>query len=324
MLKKWVAVIVSFLIITSTVSVLAQDNTKDVQKTEAEIMEEVIAGLENEEEKENVVYIDKDGKVYSNKPGLADGIHPMNIDKEKGSFKLNGIEYAVPQDWLIPDSDSAAIQEIGTGAYRRVKSNSGYRKVEGYVNTTSNFKLNPRVPDGPNTVPYLYLGASSSTGELDAGLLYNLYYQAWTPFIKESGKDLVGYSDDLKIASGKQVFLRFYIEATNRVVLYVAPSGGNAKTFVFDTEKTTWNPNGTGVKMKRLTSFAQNEGHQDFTTGEYFYGSKWLNLYIANTSTMTLWDSSKTSERIAYPNTTVVKINTIHQDYEEAVDIDYR
>ncbi|MCR4431867.1 MAG: hypothetical protein NUV45_12735 [Tepidanaerobacteraceae bacterium] len=214
-------------------------------------MKEIIAGLESEEEKENVVYIDKNGKVYSNKPGLAKGIHPMNLDQEKGPFKLNGIEYAVPQDWLIPAGNSVGIKEIGTGAYRLIKSNSGYRKVEGYVNTTSNFKINPHDPDGkaPNTTPYLYLGASSSNGELDAGLLYNLYFQAWTPFVKESGKKLAGYSDDLKIASGKQVFLRFYIQDSNHVVLYVVPSGGTAKTFVYETKNTTWNANGTGVKM---------------------------------------------------------------------------
>jgi len=307
--------------------VLAQDNTQDAQKTEAEIMEEVIAGLESEEEKENVVYIDKDGKVYSNKPGLADGIHPMNIDQEKGSFELNGIEYPVPQDWLIPDSDSIGIQEIGTGAYRRVKSKSGYRKVEGYVNTTSNIKVD-RVPagEGPNTVPYLYLGASSSTGELDAGLLYNTDYpNKWTPFIKESGRKAKGYYDDLKIPAGKQVFMRFYIRDSNHVVLYVVPSGSTAKTFVFQTKNTTWNPDGTGVKMKRLTSFAQNEGWEDFTTGEYFYGSKWLDLWIANKSEMKLWESELTSKRTAYPNTTIVKIDPNHLlDYEEAVDIDYR
>jgi hypothetical protein len=48
-------------------------------------------------------------------------------------------------------------------------------------------------------------------------------------------------------------------------------------------------------------------------------------MYIANTKEMKLWKSGLTSEKTLYPkDPPVVEVNTIHADYEEAVDIDYR
>lgn len=89
--------------------------------------------------------------------------------------------------------------------------------------------------------------------------------------------------------------------------------------------RSKWDVNGRGVQVERLTSLAQNKGREDMTTGEYFLGSKWLNMYIATSQETKLWEPGLTSERTLYPkNSPVVKVNTIHADYEEAVDIDYR
>lgn len=327
MLKKWIAVVIaSCLILTSTVFVLAQDNPKDMQKMEAKIMKEVMARLENEEEKENVIYIDKNGNIYSNKKELKQSYQKHETNEDKGTFKIGNIEYALPLEFRMSQNINAVdtedvIVQSGTGAYRRILSKTGYRKAEGYAKTTSDIKIIPHTTGAPNTVPYMYLGGHTSNGEIDAGIAYIYEEKAWFPYFKQAGVDLETFRD-LRIEPGTQVFIRFYISAQNQVVLYVQRSDGTGKTIIRDIIQGTWNPNGTGVQMKRLTSLAQQ--YDAFDTGEYFLGSKWLNLQIANPSTMTLWDSSKTSERKTYPNTSIVTLNTVHQDYEEAVDIDYR
>ncbi|SHM91876.1 hypothetical protein SAMN05660826_02343 [Caldanaerovirga acetigignens] len=190
LLKKLIVfLIISCLILTTSVFALPQNNFQQLQlKSENEIMEKVMQNLENGEEKENVIYIDENDNVYSNKVELKRIYHKYEVNSNKRSFKMNNIEYALPLECQIRkninqvDAQYLIIQS-GTGAYRRILSKSGYRKVEGYALTTNNIKIVPHTEGAPNTVPYLYLGGRTSDGgEIDAGILYDITTKTWVPF----------------------------------------------------------------------------------------------------------------------------------------------
>ncbi|TDA70446.1 MAG: hypothetical protein D9V47_01065 [Clostridia bacterium] len=203
--------------------------------------------------------------------------------------------------------------------WRRVESNTGYRKVEGYITVPGSGDISG-VDVAGQEAAYNYF--SMKVGSLWAE--YGIYTAPspnglgggkWEVF-HNFGSSYGGWQRDNwpsgGIPPGTQVFMRLYVPADNQIAFYIS-FGSQNTTFTRNLPGTRYD--GTGQAFRRLTTLLLND------PGGYSNNNKWRSVFIATPSDMHLWVPSDTAWVGKYPDTTRVSINTINQWYDEDISI---
>ena len=303
----------------------------DVQGEERNVIAQLMKTL-RPEDRENVIYITADGKVYANKPELKEGIKQwekvkgnvyMDQDGNTAPFPVDNIGVMTTDPSGITESNSSsAIAASASGPYRRVASKTGYSWFEGYVHlgTKGTSDVDMKVPQAyiNNDTPYAYTGGTSSTGvEVDAGLQYSYTNNDWAWYMKAGA---LKWTEPSRFRAGQNVKLNFYVPSNDTVTLSITglSTSGTNQTLSYSHPAAGWNTNGSGCSIKRCTTIAQKS--YNLTTGSYHKNARWYSSKIGTSSssnhTWTASDMPSSGGYVSFPDATHVVVNYVNAGEE--------
>lgn len=293
--------------------------------------------LLDKEHRENVIHINEDGSIISNRKQLLEDFKEKNKEllDSSGKFKerpANWIKNEVfPNDreqnfdsasllstgWKYPDYQS---ENVNSGPYRRVYSNVGYSRLVTDVWVPS--RSSGIYMASGNDKAYVYTGAVDSNGKgIDIGLAYNYeqgpykWNETWGVFIKGANDSTIDMPEEYNFVGGQSVVMDFYTWANNAVALFSAGYtkagnyAGGTMTAELGSSYRFW-IDGTGMKVKRITSIAQ--APQNLNSGSELNYVHWTNVRIGqryNPATSQDWGLF-----YGYPRTSILVDYTSQSD----------
>lgn len=275
---------------------------KELADKDKKKIQEVMLKLDKEH-RENVIHINEDGSVISNRKQLLEDFKEVNkhLLDSSGKLKAKPSEWVkdemIPNDltntimpsllstgWKYPDYQS---ENVNSGPYRRVYSNVGYSHLatDVYVPSRSS-GINMTGTDKA----YVYTGAVDSNGKgIDIGLAYNYeqgpypWNETWGMFIAGAKAGTIQFPNEFNFVGGQSIAMNFYVTATNAVAMYSAGYNkiGNyvGGTMTAELGSTyNFNVDGIGMKVKRITSIAQSP--QNLNSGSELNYVQWIDVRI--------------------------------------------
>lgn len=306
------------------------------------------------EDRENVIYVDESGQIYSNKAALIGSTESYTSIGDNQYSTASGLTitgpgtYAEPIDTAADDNPLGDVfsaksalptQTGGSGPYRRVFSNDGYSWMSTYVTLPSKPDINQPnkaavIKDQNSSTlgdtGYVYIGgwSSNSTG-IDAGMQHSTLNDDWAPTTLANG---LMVPSSTRFSANQDIYMKFYITNTNEATLAVSGIGtdGISKTITLVRSGVSgWNKDGIGSRLKRMTTIGQ-KGGESMTTGSFMKGVRWHDItigrYDSNASSANLiyssWGSSQTGGYHSWDNSqaTHISVNYINAG-EETVNI---
>ncbi|HAG09316.1 MAG TPA: hypothetical protein DCK87_07150 [Desulfotomaculum sp.] len=310
-------VVISFCFLVNMICVTQAQTSVSQKRSEEDIKIQLESELKNsipfleETDRDNVTIINTDlGYSYNEKEGLMK-IDVYKVDKNGMVTLKTGQKIPVLQEKeldLSYDSGILATYE----PYRRVKSNNGYRKCEGYINLPSSSNL--RGVDSSGEAAYNYFGIENTYGVNDeCGLFYasGTYNNKWWVYHNFNGNWVWDMKPTGGISPGTRVFMRLYVPQDNQLAFRYEYSGGS-ETILYTSGCGSTKYNGANQKLRRLTTLLVNN------TNSYSRDNIWQNIYIATPSNMHLWGTSDTS---GVTTTNYVSVTETNRYYNETVNI---
>lgn len=278
---------------------------KDLPVNEKKKIKEIMSLLD-EKHRENVIHINADGSIVSNKKQLkedfkvknkqllddsgklkelpAQWVKTENVEEDKVGAKSNlGV---TSTGWKYPDYQS---ENANSGPYRRVLSGTGYSRLRANLEVPKK-GAGIYMASGTNDKAYVYTGAIDSGGKgIDIGLAYNYesgteaWKESWGMFVKGANESTIHMPDNYNFQGGQSIYMDFYVLATNYVGLY-AEGYNRAGYFVGGAlsadlgSSYKFYSDGTGMKIKRITSIAQ--APQNLNSGSELNYVRWSNVEI--------------------------------------------
>ncbi|GBG08361.1 hypothetical protein PAT3040_02941 [Paenibacillus agaridevorans] len=270
--------------------------------------------------RENVIIIENDGTILSNKLGSLEEFKNANQKLIGQDGKLiNPIvasqELKESNNGQLISGSNAALASTGwknaeapctndaTGPFRRGTTAKGYSRMHAFIQLPGK-NQGITIPSSASTSAdkaYVYMGAiDKDNAHVDAGVTYN--YESGPYYWQESwGMTLAGASPTNNPTFGNftagWINMKFYIPSNNKIVLEVTGTRKETNTLQTYTILANvdlailrnFNSNGSGVTLKRVTSIAQEKGKQNLTSGStlgtstnYVY---WENVRIGTKET---------------------------------------
>lgn len=306
------------------------------------LMADVLSRLAPED-RENVMYVDENGKIYSNKVEIIDSTENYtsigeNQYKSKTGVTITGTgNYAKPTDTAADDDPLGGLfsaqggefstnsvtptQGGGSGPYRRVYSNDGYSWMSTYVTLPGGDNVQDNNSDGLQDTAFVYVGGWSSTSTgIDAGMQHSTVHDDWAPTTLANS---AMQPSPIRFKANQDIYMKFYITNPNEATLAVSGIGidGISKTVtIVRAGVSGWNKDGIGSRLKRMTTIGQ-KGGESMNTGSYMKGVHWHDItigrYDSNSSAANLiysgWGAGQTGGYHLWDNTkkTHVSVNFI-------------
>lgn len=280
---------------------------------ERAIMQEVLLELDPEDRK-NVVFIDKNGRIYATSEELKSSVEHYSLN-DQGLYESKTGEIILPP---VAAQDVMPLAETGKGPYRRVSSVNGksWMSIYAYLPGGSNIYVPNGGTELQKDTPYVYIGGTGGGTEVDAGMLFNGGKKNWSLFLAANGSTNT-YTPRMKAA--QKVFLKYYVSATNKVTVSVTGvrDDNNTKdTFTLSRENVKgWNTAGTNCVLKHVVSIAQGN-NQNFKSGAYIKGVVWSDGRIGTSSTNNAAWTAYGEKPITYPETGCVTVDYINAGNE--------
>ncbi len=196
---------------------------------------------------------------------------------------------------LKPDAVEVPPVTTGTGAYRRVYSDPGYSEILVSVFLPSQPS---NLQGAPNGTGYIYTGGFGVTGDgIDAGFQYSFINDYYSLFTRDAATDMQNQipADGAPFQSNQTVDLHFYTLSASAQTVVCATGYDTANNYtrhcaIDDVPAGEWPSDGSGVRVKRMTTIAQD--YDDFASGWYFgYDPinqlpqiQWSNAQLASSS----------------------------------------
>ncbi|MFY0573526.1 hypothetical protein ACN28S_03405 [Cystobacter fuscus] len=260
------------------------------------------------EDRENVIYVDEHGGVFTNKPELKQGV-VFTPAPDGAASKRFEAGTSVSKALAAPSCTST------TGPYRRVYSNASYSWLSTYVHlpgTTAEIK--EYNVNGSGDTAYVYSGGWGANGDVvDAGFQHSPTYDNWSAIITVNGNPL-SYSP--RFLSNQDVNLKFYVPSNGQVALSVTGyDTTGTKTTLTQVRAAAGFSSSGGNILKRVTSIGQSV--QGMYTGSYVKNVHWYNSYIGTSSTSNhAWLAADTGGYCSYPDSTKVQVNFVNAGEE--------
>lgn len=224
-----------------------------IQGYERDIMANVMNHLP-EKHRTNVIYIDRKGKVHSNREALKTEFKPAKQISKNLWQKESGEMFVLPEEKASTSDINAQVaytcSPAGGGTFRRVATQQGlaltnqrfsyiaadvFAPGSGLVRSANFAWL------GQVTTPFIYLGGRSTedyagaSAEVDAGLQWGESNQDWAIFIRRTLTRVAPGSNPTQVFSGPRLYspafvtMTFYVPTDGLVALNV--SGGTLRTY---------------------------------------------------------------------------------------------
>lgn len=253
-----------------------------------------------EDSKQNFVYVNMDGKVYSPQANLANGVEFLKNEPDGSMLDSQGNQFAAP----INSDDKLSLMggNLGkisncsdggaTGAFHRfftdnLKANWIGAKVtlpkEGSSLGGSN------LGKGIQDTPYLYLGGwgdGTSNISLDVGLVYRWDTKKWYPFVRSEVVQVPAVSGDPRQASWGSVPLEpgttvdvlfWHIDDKVMISIKATPSSP-VVTKMTGIPNAGWRASGTSIRYKIMSSLAQSSPESFTRETSYMLNARWNNV----------------------------------------------
>jgi hypothetical protein len=260
------------------------------------------------EDRENVIYVDENGSIFTNKPELKQGVVLTPASEVVAAERFAG-GMSVSQELAAPSCTST------TGPYRRVYSNASYSWLSTYVHlpgTTAEIK--EYSVNGSGDTAYVYSGGWGANGDVvDAGFQHSPTYDNWSAIITVNGSPL---SYTPRFLSNQDVNLKFYVPSNGQVALSVTGYDvSGTKTTLTQVRAAAGFSSSGGNTLKRVTSIGQSV--QGMYTGSYVKNVHWYSSYIGTSSTSNhVWLAADTGGYCSYPDSTKVQVNYVNAGEE--------
>lgn len=221
------------------------------------------------------------------------------------------------------------------GPYRKLVSNTGYRKAEGNI-TLPTVNLVDFDGDGkPDDVGYIHFGGSAWNSahtihtEIDAGMKLeiipgNAQSYKWRPFISVSGVGEIALTNKPFIDPGTPITLRFFVDSTADGYVKIQVVYNGTTWTSQQISAPYWTNAGTYQQLKRVNSLGQRfPGNK----GSSVDSAHWTNLLLGNQTTSGYWTSAKTTSVCTQPSGTadpspyVVDVLVNAAYYDETITI---
>lgn len=302
------------------------------------------------EDRENIISVDLNNRVYTNRPELLQNLHFAPMEKDNSYVSSNGEVIAIPRLTNRPnaagnvmpltgDTSSPLVvtpgpNSGGTGPFRRVYSRAttttGYSWESAYVllQNPSGIKI---AATTPADIAYVYEGGwGANGGAVDAGFQYstaNISNSSgnWAAVVQRessSGAQLWGYTPS-RFYSYEEDNLKFYVPSDNMVAIAwtataIAEGSRNEITMAFaEAAGYGWKANGAGCILKRMTSIGQTPP-ENLNDGSYIKGTEWYNCLIGKSQTSNhSWTATDVGGYQNYPaNSSKVSVNYVSPSQE--------
>ncbi len=222
-----------------------------------------------------------------------------------------------------------------SGPYRKVVSNTGYRKIEGNI-TLPIVNLSDFDGDGkPDDVGYIHFGGSAWNSthtahtEIDAGMKLeiipgNAQSYKWRPFVAVSGVGEIVLTGKPFIDAGTPVTMKFFVDSAADGYIKIQVIYGGIIWTSQAISAPYWTNAGTNQQLKRVNSLGQRFPGN---VGSTVASARWTNILLGNQTSSGFWTSAKTSLVCTQPNGTgdpspfVVDISANFSYYDETITI---
>ncbi len=303
------------------------------------------------EDRENVVYVDLDNRVYANKPELLQDLYLAPMATDNSYISPTGEVVAVPRLTSRPASFGrvtplgvGAVSPLvvtpapdsgGTGPFRRVYSGATTTAGYSWESASISLKGSSNVytdPAGTDAAEVYEGGWGATAGAVDAGFQYSSTYNNWSAIVQRetpTGIQIWVYPTS-RFISDEEDNLKFYVPSDNNVAIaWTAtpfPTGTRTqRTMVFaEAAAYGWQASGAGCIMKRMTSIAQ-QPPEDLFSGSYVKNIRWYGCLIGASSTSNhAWTSADVGGYQSYPSGSPKVSVTYVGPAEETDTIDLR
>ena len=271
------------------------------------IMEPIVASL-RPGDRENVVYVRADGKVFSNNKELRQlsvykAIDATTVVDANG----NTLQVQALQPKPVGNLQGQAVNipcTMSDGPYHRVNTKTGtsttpYQSIATTITLPppASITLKTYAGNQNNEATYAYLGGwgDSQNSAVDAGFVYSPVSKSWTEFIFVQGSGAYvttkpGETVPPRLSSG-DVPTEFYVPQDDKVALSATAvfTNGTSGRRTIVADAPTWKVSGIGNVLKYTTSITQPAG-VNFQNGISVFGYEFKDLTLNNR----LWSSSDT------------------------------
>ncbi|MBF6594309.1 MAG: hypothetical protein IVW51_07660 [Thermaceae bacterium] len=145
-----------------------------------EVMRKILAMMP-ESQRQNVIYFDSDGTVYTNRPSLLDGLEKLSRDSSGHWVDAQGQCFDLPVSDGAGANNGVSLSSVqppaylftGTGSYGSVYTTTGFTSISSGI--FAPFFGSANTSDGilkTGDLPYVYLGGMSAQSNIDAGVFY--------------------------------------------------------------------------------------------------------------------------------------------------------
>lgn len=328
-LASFAMIVIFMLCVSGNISAQGEAVFKidsSINTADAAVMARVMKNLD-ETDRENVLFIDLDGTVRSNKQELLHTFIKNNVGimSNEGKFPINdfiqtsetdifngkpeivdslllGNESLISPSGYLPPVYTCGYQ--GTGPYRRAPSISGFSRLTANVYLPSKALGEVYMPSVTGTpTAKIYTGQYTKAGGIDFGLSLN-YAPGSALSMETWGMEIHGHNGGSgplgNFKMGTSVFMKTYVPIDNQSALNVigVDKQGNPVNYTYVASIPTslqFKANGQGVMVRRITSIGMNPP-ENFTSGAYLKNVHWSEVKIGNASGSEVYMDSSNSE----------------------------
>ncbi|WP_342415928.1 hypothetical protein NST83_24075 [Paenibacillus sp. FSL R10-2782] len=193
-------------------------------------------------------------------------------------------------------------------------------------NVTSSFTGKKYIYENPSkytgSTGFVYMGGWGNTNNaVDAGLQHSPKYNDWAPFllIEGNGGPLTFTP---RFEGDQDIQMKFYVPSDGIValVIYGYDISGTKVEKTYTGAAPGWTASGNGNIIKRMTSIAQIQNHEDYNDGSYIKNVDWYGSFIGPNSVDSVpWRSTETYGYCSSPRNKIF-INFVHAG-SELIDI---
>ncbi|AET60303.1 hypothetical protein HPL003_17795 [Paenibacillus terrae HPL-003] len=357
-LCSWVVVGVLSFSVTYSVGAESLQNgdliNPSMTKSDNAVLSKLMNSLDPKD-RENVTYIDETGKVLVNKESLRKEVirlEPVSQDTYKDSkssllsvtqntYKdTTGQLYTfpvlqpkpdcivgnnptpTPMDFSTNSASFPVCRDLRNGAYRGVYAHMGFAWATTRIHLPSRKEIYENPSKYTGSTGFVYMGGWGNTNNaVDAGLQHSPKYNDWAPFLLIEGRGApITYTP--RFEGDQDIQMKFYVPSDGIVALVISgyDTSGTKVTKTYAEAAPGWTATGNGNIIKRMTSIAQIQDHDDYKDGSYIKNVAWYGSFIGSSSEDNIpWRSSQTYGFCSSPRNKIF-IDFVHAG-RETVDI---
>lgn len=209
----------------------------------------------------------------------------------------------------------------GTGAYWEVNSVTGYAGASGYAQTP------PEVSITDNDVPYMFFGAKTTTGAVDAGVFLRRRDGAWKVFVNTGGNRWAEATLAGSPGPGSRFFLVFGVQADTVTIRVFDAAGATLLGGIQAAVPPAYGfaPRAPDLRVYKVTSMAQFT--ENLANGSSFRGARWSGVHLYGGRGYGPLDTRRTGCTAEYPAAPApdrVFTTVLEPFNEDLVDIVYQ